>query len=84
MISSQRPASGRARSRSRLARPQRPVGLYSSVYGVWAAVFALLVSYLAVGLSLLIAVLLAGLAAAVVGLVVPVGIAVRRRQARPR
>ncbi len=46
--------------------------------------FALLVSYLAVGLSLLIAVLLAGLAAAVVGLVVPVGIAVRRGQPRPR
>jgi len=54
------------------------------VYGVWAAVFGLLVSYLAVGLSLLIAVLLAGLAAAVVGLVVPVGIAVRRGQARSR
>ena len=84
MTSSQLPASGRTRSRIRLARPRRPVGLYSSVYGVWAAVFALLVSYLAVGLSLLIAVLLAGLAAAVVGLVVPVGIAVRRRRARPR
>ncbi len=54
------------------------------MYGVWAAVFGLLVSYVAVGLSLLIAVLLAGLAAAVVGLVVPVGIAVRRRRARPR
>ncbi len=54
------------------------------MYGVWAAVFGLLVSYLAVGLSLLIAVLLAGLAAAVVGLVVPVGIAVRRGQARSR
>ncbi len=84
MTSSQRPASGRTRSGTRLARPQRPVRLYSSVYGVWAAVFALLVSYLAVGLSLLIAVLLAGLAAAVVGLVVPVGIAVRRGQPRPR
>jgi len=84
VTSSQRPASGRTRSGTRLARPHRPVGLYSSVYGVWAAVFALLVSYLAVGLSLLIAVLLAGLAAVLVGLVVPVGIAVRRRQARPR
>ncbi len=84
MTSSQLPASGRARSGTRLARPRRPVGLYSSVYGVWAAVFGLLVSYVAVGLSLLIAVLLAGLAAAVVGLVVPVGIAVRRRRARPR
>ncbi len=84
MARSQLPASGRARSRARLARPRRPVGLYSSVYGVWAAVFGLLVSYLAVGLSLLIAVLLAGLAAALVGLVVPVGIAVRRRRARPR
>jgi len=84
MTSSQLPASGRTRSRTRLARPRRPVGLYSSVYGVWAAVFGLLVSYVAVGLSLLIAVLLAGLAAAVVGLVVPVGIAVRRRRARPR
>ena len=42
--------------------------------------FALLVSYLAVGLSLL----LAGLAAAVVGLVVPVGTAVRGGQARSR
>ncbi len=49
------------------------------MYGVWAAVFALLVSYLAVGLSLVIAVLLAGFAAAVVGLVVPVVTAVRRR-----
>ena len=84
MTSSQLPASGRTRSRIRLARPRRPVGLYSSVYGVWAAVFGLLVSYVAVDLSLLIAVLLAGLAAAVVGLVVPVGIAVRRRQAGPR
>ncbi len=84
MTRSRLPASGRTRSRSRLARPQRPVGLYSSVYGVWAAVFALLVSYVAVGLSLLIAVLLAGLAAVLVGLVVPVGIAVRRRRARPR
>lgn len=84
MTSSRLPASGRARSGSRLARPQRPVGLYSSMYGVWAAVFALLVSYVAVGLSLLIAVLLAGLAAVLVGLVVPVGIAVQRRQARPR
>ncbi len=80
MTSSRPPASGRTRSGSRLARPHRPVRLYSSVYGVWAAVFALLVSYLAVGLSLL----LAGLAAAVVGLVVPVGTAVRRGQARPR
>ena len=84
MTSSHLPAGGRTRSRSRRARPQRPVGLYSSVYGVWAAVFALLVSYLAVGLSLLLAVLLAGLAAVVVGLVVPVGTVVRRRQARPR
>jgi len=84
MTSSQLPASGRTRSGTRLARPQRPVGLYSSVYGVWAAVFALLVSYVAVGLSLLIAVLLAVFAAVVVGLVVPVGTVVRRRQARPR
>ncbi len=51
MTSSQRPAGGRTRSGTRLARPQRPVRLYSSVYGVWAAVFALLVSYLAVGLT---------------------------------
>jgi len=51
---------------------------------VWAAVFGLLVSYVAVGLSLLLAVLLAGLAATVVGLIVPVGTAVRRGQARPR
>ena len=84
MTRSQPPASGRTRSGTRLARPQRPVTLYSSVYGVWAAVFALLVSYLAVGLSLLIAVLLAVFAAVVVGLVVPVGTVVRRRQARPR
>ncbi len=84
MTSSQLPASGRTRSGTRLARPQRTVTLYSSVYGVWAAVFALLVSYLAVGLSLLIAMLLAGLAATVVGLVVPVGTAIRRGQARPR
>jgi uncharacterized membrane protein len=84
MTSSQLPASGRTHSGTRLARPHRPVTLYSSVYGVWAAVFALLVSYLAVGLSLLLAVLLAGLAAAVVGLVVPVGIAVRGGQARSR
>jgi len=84
MTSSQLPASGRTRSGTRLARPQRPVTLYSSMYGLWAAVFALLVSYLAVGLSLLIAVLLAGLAATVVGLIVPVGIAVRRGQARSR
>ncbi len=80
MTSSQLPASGRIHSGTRLARPHRPVTLYSSVYGVWAAVFALLVSYLAVGLSLL----LAGLAAAVVGLVVPVGTAVRGGQARSR
>ncbi len=84
MTNSQLPASGRTHSGTRLARPQRPVTLYSNMYGVWAAVFALLVSYLAVGLSLLLAVLLAGLAAAVVGLVVPVGTAVRRGQARPR
>ncbi len=51
---------------------------------MWAAVFGLLVSYVAVGLSLLLAVLLAGLAATVVGLIVPVGTAVRRGQARPR
>jgi hypothetical protein len=56
--------------------------LYSGVYGASAAVFGLLVSYVAVGLSLLIAVLLAGLAAVVVGLVAPVGTAVRRRRAR--
>ncbi len=84
MISSQPPAGGRTRSGTRLARPQRPVTLYSSVYGVWAAVLALLVSYVAVGLSLLIAVLLAVFAAVVVGLVAPVGTVVRRRQARPR
>jgi len=79
VTSSQLPATGRTRSRTRPACPQRPVTLYSSMYGLWAAVFALLVSYLAVGLSLVIAVLLAGFAAAVVGLVVPVVTAVRRR-----
>ncbi len=50
--------------------PQRPVGLCSDEHGVSAAVFGLLVSYVAVGLSLLVALLLA---AVLVGLVVPVG-----------